>query len=266
MTRHAGAALVVPLAIVLAGTAACAGGPAGQLRGLTPPFPDPVSLAVNAMDTVLYLGVDLGTAGSVIGGHYDGLLKRYQGPNSLSPDLLATWTDAVRELGLETLETAGYPVRAASRLFSSFEEVEGIGAVIAGEAVSLTVDSYGRLAGNQTTTALTIRWELYDPESRRVTYSRPTSAEVSTSGVSGAAFGLAFMSSLSRFSRILGSVRPPSTSQIGERSPRPVQCERTRRSAARSRETRTSSPLRAQASFSHRVRLPLSWLVPQSCR
>ena len=148
------------------------------------------------MDTVLYLGVDLAAAGSVIGGHYGGLLKRYQGPNTLSPDLLATWTDAVRELGLETLEKAGYPVRAASRLFSGLEEVEGVGAVLAGEVVSVVVDSYGRLAGNQTTATLTIRWELYDPASRRVTYSRSTSAEASTSGISGAAFGLAFASSL----------------------------------------------------------------------
>ena len=150
------------------------------------------------MDTVLYLGVDLGTAGSVIGGHYDGVLKVHRRANLLSADLHATWTDAIRELGLEMLQTAGYPVRAASRLFSGFEEVEGVGAVLAGDVVSLTVDSYGRLAGNETTVVLSIRWELYDPTSRRVAYSRSTSAQVSTSGISGTAFGLAFASSLSQ--------------------------------------------------------------------
>ncbi|MCY3545264.1 MAG: trypsin-like peptidase domain-containing protein [Gemmatimonadetes bacterium] len=150
------------------------------------------------MDTVLYLGVDLGATGSVIGGHYDGMLKVYQAPTILSRDVLVAWNDAVAELGLEMLHTAGYPVRAPSRLFSNFEEVQGVGAVLAGEAVSLTADTYGRLAGDHTTVALTVRWELYDPATRRVTYSRSTSAEVSTSGISADAFRLAFTSSLSQ--------------------------------------------------------------------
>ena len=196
MTRHARSALT---ALVLASSSACASGPTGQLLGPAPPLPNPAPLLVDGMDTVLYLGVDLGTAGSVIGGHHDGLLKMYQGPVRLSPAVLVPWTDAVAELGLEMLQTAGYPVRASSRLFSDFEEVEGVGAILAGSAISLTADTYGRLAGDQTTVALTVRWELYDPASRRVTYSRSTSAEVSTSGIShDAAFRLAFTSSLSQ--------------------------------------------------------------------
>ena len=195
MTRHATSALT---ALVLASSSACASGPTGQLRGPAPPLPNPAPLLVNGMDTVLYLGVDLGTAGSVIGGHHDGWGKVYQGPILLSPDVLVPWTDAVGELGLEMLQTAGYPVRAPSRRFSDIEEVEGVGAILAGDAVSLTADTYGRLAGDQTTVALTVRWELYDPASRRVTYSRSTSAEVSTSGISGDAFRLAFTSSLSQ--------------------------------------------------------------------
>ena len=67
MTRHARTALI---ALGLTGTAACASGPTGQLRGPAPPLPNPAPLLVNGMDTVLYRGVDLGAVGSVIGGHY----------------------------------------------------------------------------------------------------------------------------------------------------------------------------------------------------
>lgn len=195
--RIRGRAAKTALIAILTGTTACATGPVGQLRGPPPPLPDPAPLLAT-MDTVLYLGVDLGAAGSVIGGHHDGLLKVRQYSHRLSPEVRTAWAEAARELGSEMLRRAGYPVRVPSRLFSDFEEVEGVGAVLAGDIVSLGLDTYGSLAGNRTTASLVISWELYNLSSRRVTFSRSTSARASMSGISSDAYRMALRSSLSQ--------------------------------------------------------------------
>ena len=150
------------------------------------------------------------------------------------------------------LQTAGYPARAPSRLFSDFEEVDGdVGAVLAGDAVFLSADTYGRLAGDQTTVALTVRWELYDPMTRRVTYSRSTSAKVSTSGISAHAFKLAFTSSLSQ---VLADpqFRQSTVDVVAHRTPNPSRATL----AGNNRGVSPRDPARFGTDHHHELTLP----------
>ena len=188
--RTRASARVVLLAS-LAALAACASGPVGQVVGPAPEMPRFVPPPVDLPDTVVYLGVDLSDVPRSIGAHHDGLLHTRQAPNTLTADLENTWHRWTREIGAEMLADAGYPLRELSGVFASLESYDGVALVLGGEMLDLGFDTYAPLAGNETKAEVAIRWELLDMRSRRVIYSRRTSAAVTTSGISGDAFAQA---------------------------------------------------------------------------
>ncbi len=178
------------LAVLCSG---CASTPRGQLISASSPRP---AVAAVTRDTIVFLGVQLPSTGSAIGAHHDGLAKVRQYTIYLSADLESAWSQGLRDVGTELFGAAGYRLRIVSPLFSQLQSYEGVQQAIAGRVTSLTVNTYGRLAGGRTTASMTLDWEVLDLRSRNVIFRRQTYGEASVGGTSGAAVSHAFRAAL----------------------------------------------------------------------
>jgi len=187
-----------PWFLIVFGSLACASAPVGTslspVRQLAP-----ISVAGRVRDTVVFLGVDFSNVGSPVGGHYDGLLKVYQGPVRITTATVASWSQWTGQIGQAAFTQAGYPIRALSPAFSQLQSYSGVHFAIAAKASSVRVDTYGRLAGDNTQASITVTWELFDARSRSVIYTAMTAGDARTAGQSGDAIADAFRMALASF-------------------------------------------------------------------
>jgi len=212
--KRKGSQWLTVLMVALFLSAACASAPTGTPLGIMPDIPTPIRVAGEEIDSVMYVGVELRIAGTTLGGHYDGLAKVYQWPVRVGPEVESTWSRWMSEIGIDMLRSAGYGVKEISRIFYRSQSFSDVGFVLAGEATKVSVDTYGRLAGNKTVAALEISWELFDTRSRDVVYRKSIAATAETAGTSGDPIRIAFESIVSRlladsaFVRAFRSRRP----------------------------------------------------------
>ena len=196
--RRKGSQWLTVLMVALLLSTACVSAPTGTPLGTMPARPAPIRVAGEEIDSVMYVGVELRIAGVTLGGYYDGLAKVYQWPVRVGPEVESTWSRWMSEIGIDMLRSAGYSVKEVSRIFYRSQSFSDVGFVLAGEATKVTVDTYGRLAGNKTVADLEISWELFDTRSRDVVYRKSIAATAETAGTSGDPIRIAFESIFSR--------------------------------------------------------------------
>jgi S1-C subfamily serine protease len=208
-----------PSFLILFGSLACATSPVGTSLSPAPQLA-PISVAGRVRDTVVFFGIDFSNVGSRVGNHYDGLLKVYQGPVEITAATVASWSQWTKEIGQTGFTRAGYPLRQVSAAFSQLQSYSGVHFAIAGKASQVRVDTYGRLAGNNTQASITITWELFDARSRSVIYTAMTSGDATTAGQSGDAIANAYRMALASFLADESLVRALQNASTPVRAPR----------------------------------------------
>ena len=175
------------LAVSMSTIFGCATGPVGNIVQPAPPMPSTL-LAPSQADTVLFMGVDIGSSGTTLGGHYDGWLKVFQHSLSLTPDLKSTWNDWTTREVLSALREAGYFAKSSPSLFRETRASRGAGFALAGEITSLRFNTYGSTGGYKSEATVGILWELMDFDEGSVVFEKRISASSTTTGNSGDAF------------------------------------------------------------------------------
>lgn len=163
----------------------CASTATGTLLKAAPER-SPISATGRVTDTLLLFGYDLSAVGTQLGGNYAGLAKVYQGPLYTTPEDIASWSQFMANYSVDTFRASGYRLRQASTTFGKLESYSGVRFALAGKVSGVGANYYGMFAGNKTEASLTVTWELFDVDSRRVVFStappehRPQLAEALT--------------------------------------------------------------------------------------
>jgi S1-C subfamily serine protease len=192
-------------------TISCASTPTGELITSTTPVGGPLTAATT--DTIAFLGVEFPSVGAHLGYHHDGLLKVRQSSVYLTSDLLARWSQGLRDHGTEMLRNAGYRLHSISPLFAQVQRYAGVQHALAGRITALSVNTFGALAGGKTQVAISIDWEVLDVSSRDVVYRRESTGEAAVGGTSGAAISHAFQAAfltLLQDPNLVGAFKPRS--------------------------------------------------------
>lgn len=141
---------------------------------VTPPVERP-TITDDAQVPVLEDGVEIGTvgpgeidsglkAGQIIGYHYDGIWKAQQAVHRSSGEIGDDFQEAYQDVVQQELQFAGYSVRriAEPRFYFS------------GTILTLTLNSYAPLAGNQTTVEIVVDWQVIDRFNYGTVFHRET--------------------------------------------------------------------------------------------
>jgi hypothetical protein len=189
------------LAVLLAASsAACAstggagaGDPPRQLEG------SPRRLNPRDLGTVLFLGLDLPDAGTVIGGHYAGAaFEVRQTTYRMSEAARAGWARAARLRGETVLHGAGFLVRSVGAATSDLVTVdEDVRFGIQGRVSTIEVRTFAR-AGARVEARVEVAWDLLDVPRGSVIFGRTHAGTSRTASRMDEAVADAFDVALSR--------------------------------------------------------------------
>jgi hypothetical protein len=156
MTRR----LIPLLGLALAG--ACphhASEAGGSAMAAAEPPPSPPSVA----GTILFMGVDLPAAGTVIGGHYRGAtFDVRQATYQLTESVRARWSQLERDRGEALMRGAGYMVRSVGPSSSDAQQLLGVQYGLTGHVIELAVRSSGTSEPLTIDAQVDVSWELLD--------------------------------------------------------------------------------------------------------
>ena len=149
---------MVPLLAIVTG--AClhhtsdAGTAAAQAASPAPP---------SGAGTILFMGVDLPAAGTVIGGHYGGAtFDVRQATYQLTESVRARWAQLERDHGEALMRGAGYQVRSVGPSTSDAQQLLGVQYGLTGHVTEFSVRSSGYSEPLTVDAQLDVSWELLD--------------------------------------------------------------------------------------------------------
>jgi hypothetical protein len=203
--------LTLLLALTLTGAclhhASDAGSAAAQAVA---PSPAPPSVA----GTILFMGVDLPTAGTVIGGHYGGAqFDVRQATYQLTESVRARWVRLQRDHGEALMRGAGYLVRSVGPSSSDAQQLLGVQYGLTGHVTDLSVRSSGASEPLTIDAQVDVSWELLDLGSGSAVFGRLVHASARAQGTVDLGVTQALDNSLARllsdtlFLRALGAPR-----------------------------------------------------------
>ncbi|MFI5280532.1 MAG: hypothetical protein ACHQU1_08560 [Gemmatimonadales bacterium] len=207
MTRR----LVPLLALALAGACVHHAGDAGlaPAQAATPPSAPPAGAG-----TILFMGVDLPAAGSIIGGHYGGAtFDVRQATYQLSESVRARWTQLERDRGESLMRGAGYLVRSVGPSSSDAQQLLGVQYGLTGRVTNFAVRSSGASEPLTIDAQVDISWELLDLGSGGAVFGRQVHASARVAGTVELGFAQVVDNALARllgdtlFVRALGMPR-----------------------------------------------------------
>ncbi len=130
----------------------------GSVAPVSAPPPPPAGAGL-----ILFMGVDLPPAGTVLGGHYGGAqFDVRQATYRLTESVRARWAQAQRERGEAAMRGAGYQVRSVGPSSSDALELLGVQYGLTGRVTELVVRSSGSSEPLTVDAALDVTWELLD--------------------------------------------------------------------------------------------------------
>lgn len=136
--------------------------------------------------------------GTVVGAHYDGLLKVKQRNHYATGAIRQQWQDRYRRIILEELSKCGCKVPDESSLFET-DESYACRFLIGGTITNGTRQTFGPLAGNYTECSIEIEWEVFDKEIRKVVYKAASRGYAKQGGVTAEGSLSAFRNSFRNF-------------------------------------------------------------------
>jgi hypothetical protein len=130
---------------------------AGPQAAAPPPAPP------SGAGTILFMGVDLPAAGTVIGGHYGGAtFDVRQATYQLTESVRARWTQMERDHGEALMRGAGYLVRSVGPSSSDAQQLLGVQYGLTGRVTEFSVRSAGSSEPLTVDAQVDVSWELLD--------------------------------------------------------------------------------------------------------
>ena len=152
-----------PLPAVVVVLAAACGGAAP---------PDVAPTPANSY-SIMYMGLDLPSAGTQLGGHYSGAnFSTRQATYQLSDGLRNRWSIQARARGDAMLRGAGFRVRSVGATMSEAQEVVGVQYGLSGQVHQLSVRTTGPAEPYNVEVQTEIGWELLDLGSGSAVFGR----------------------------------------------------------------------------------------------
>lgn len=119
--------------------------------------------------------------GDRIGAHYDGLLKIKQYNHLATGQVSEQAESKYVSIITEELKRAGYDVIEPLDLFGD-DQTWKARFLFGGAIVSATVNTYGSLAGNYSESSVSVEWQLFDKEFRKILYKATSLGSTKISG------------------------------------------------------------------------------------
>lgn len=125
--------------------------------------------------------------GTIIGGHYEGMLRLLQQHYTASGQLDEHLEEAIQQSIAEELANAGYNVSSSesSSLFDEqmVEEAEPVRFLIGGTVTKVALNSYSSWLDSHTSDQRTIKWEIFDRDTNKVIARQETTGEAIAPGI-----------------------------------------------------------------------------------
>jgi hypothetical protein len=183
-------------------------GAAAAAIAAPPPAPPPT------VGTVLFMGVDLPAAGTMIGGHYGGAqFDVRQATYQLTDAVRSRWSQLERDRGESLMRAAGYLVRSIGPSTSDAQQLLGVQYGLTGHVTELAVRSSGSSEPLTVDAIVDVSWELLDLGGGSAVFGHLVHASARVSGTIDLGVSQALDNSLARlladtlFLRALGAPR-----------------------------------------------------------
>lgn len=186
MTRRPLVVLALALTPALAASCAHRAGPE-QLRPATPAD----------AGVILFMGVELPAAGTVIGGYYAGATYEVrQTSYTITETARENWTQSERESGAAIMRLVGFRALSLGPHTSDARALLGVQYGLTGRVSEVAVRSTGSAEPLTVNARLSVAWELLDLGSGSAVFGRRVEGSSRVSGTLGAAVGQALDNSL----------------------------------------------------------------------